>query len=174
MLPPMDNVRAHAQRVADALVDVVDSARWEARISSIRDLAARAEMTHTALNKRMRRETPFNVRDLAAIGRALEIEPNELLRRAVAKVAAENGVTAELGSASERPSVVQLSAVIDLDEPASQAKPTSSDEEGEAARAVSRLDRHVRDTRPTRKRAMQQLEDQAARDEKSDRKDDRA
>lgn len=80
----MENVRAHAQRIADALVDVIETARWDARISSLRGLAARAQMTHTALNARMRRETPFNVRDLAAVAAALGVEPNELLRRAVA------------------------------------------------------------------------------------------
>ncbi|SDC44790.1 helix-turn-helix domain-containing protein [Nocardioides lianchengensis] len=82
----MTSPREYAQRVADALVDVIEDARWQARIGSLRDLATRAGMTHTALNKRMRHETPFNVRDLAAVAAVLDIHPAELLTRAKALV----------------------------------------------------------------------------------------
>lgn len=82
----MNLPREYAQRIADALVDVVEDARWEARISSVRELARRAGMTHTALNKRMNHETPFSVRDLAAVALVLEIHPAELLRLAKARV----------------------------------------------------------------------------------------
>lgn len=48
-----------------------------------------------------------------------------------------------------------------------EAPANTTDEEAQAASAVGRLDRHARDTRPARKRSMQQLDDQAARDEDS-------
>ena len=87
----MNAAREYAERIADALVDVVEDARWDARIPSIRELASRAGMTHTALNKRMTRTTPFNVRDLAAVAVVLGLHPAELIRRAKAIVDGEDG-----------------------------------------------------------------------------------
>ena len=72
----------YPERFAAAVADVVEQARWEARIGSIRELAGLSGMTHTALNARKAYKTPYTVRDLAALAPALKIEPVEILRRA--------------------------------------------------------------------------------------------
>lgn len=79
----MSETRAHAQRVAEELIAVIDQARWDARIASVRELARKADMTHTSLNKRMSGEVVFTVRDLVALGAALGVSSAELLRRAI-------------------------------------------------------------------------------------------
>lgn len=72
------------QRFAEAVADVVEAARWDARIKSVRELADRTDggMTHTSLNARFNKRTPFNVRDLAIIAPIIGVEPAEILRRA--------------------------------------------------------------------------------------------
>lgn len=78
----MNDAKEYGQRVAEAFVAVVENARWEAHIGSIRELARRSGMTHTALNSRMTGTTIFTVRDLAAISIAVEVSAVELVRRA--------------------------------------------------------------------------------------------
>lgn len=64
------------------------------RITSLRELARRAGMTHTSVNVRLNgdsrtgKKVPINTRDLAALGDALEVDPAQLLSRA-ARLAVE-------------------------------------------------------------------------------------
>ncbi|MBU2693844.1 hypothetical protein CCO04_01980 [Pimelobacter sp. 30-1] len=64
--------------------EVIEQARWHAKIRSARALATQAGMTHTYLNARLSGEVVFTVRDLGALGVALGVDPAELLRRAAA------------------------------------------------------------------------------------------
>lgn len=85
----MNAAREHGERLAEAMPAVIEEARWAAKIRSPRDLALRAGMTHTYLYKRLSGEVIITVRDLGALGVALGVEPDELLRRAAAIVASE-------------------------------------------------------------------------------------
>jgi len=116
----MNEARDHAQRVAAELIGIIDQARWDARISSVRELARQAGMTHTALNKRMSGEVVFNVRDLAALGEVLGVTPAELLTRAVQAVDRDN-VT------HLRPKTSGAPLSVDVEEP-SAAEPERRDE----------------------------------------------
>jgi len=103
MIVGMNDNRDHAQLVAAELITVVDQARWDARISSVRELARLAGMTHTSLNKRMTGQVVFNVRDLAALGGALGVSPAELLRRAIEAA----GTDADFPGVSDEPSSLE-------------------------------------------------------------------
>lgn len=80
----MDTAREQGERLAAAMPDVIEQARWDAKIRSARALATQAGMTHTYLNARLSGEVVFTVRDLGALGAALGVDPADLLRRAVA------------------------------------------------------------------------------------------
>ena len=82
MIDHMNAARDQGERLATAVIEVVERARWDARIRSVRDLAIQAGMTHTYLYKRMAGKVTMTVRDLGALGAALGIEPAELVRRA--------------------------------------------------------------------------------------------
>lgn len=82
----MNDAKIYARRFADAVAEVVEAARWDAHIKSIRELARLSGMTHTSLNKRHTKSTPYTVRDLAAMAPALKVEPMEILRRARERV----------------------------------------------------------------------------------------
>lgn len=101
----MESTQDYAHRVAHALIGVIDQARWDARIGSVRELARRAGMTHTSLNKRMAGEVVFNVRDLTALGQALDVHPGDLLRRAQAAV--EDGTAVDTAGPSDPASSVE-------------------------------------------------------------------
>lgn len=73
---------SYPERFAAAVAEVVEQARWDARIGSIRELARLSGMTHTALNARANNQTPYTVRDLAALAPHLKLEPAEVLKRA--------------------------------------------------------------------------------------------
>ncbi|WP_040319997.1 helix-turn-helix domain-containing protein [Aeromicrobium marinum] len=118
----MNASRDHALRVAQELIGVIDQARWDARIGSVRELARRAGMTHTSLNKRMSGEVVFNVRDLAALGAAVGVHPAELITRAVDAALAGNVVQLH-----PEPSYDPLT--VDLANEPSAAEPERRDDE---------------------------------------------
>lgn len=84
--PPLDE--DYLQRFSEAVVQEIWNEMGRQRIRSLRELARRAGMTHTSLNARMgidsRTGKPvvLNVRDIAAIGDALGVEPGALIKRA--------------------------------------------------------------------------------------------
>lgn len=87
----MNEAREQGELLAAALAEVVEQARWEAKIRSPHDLAIRAGMTHTALYKRLSGEVKINARDLGALAYALGVSPAELVERAQ-EVVASNSV----------------------------------------------------------------------------------
>lgn len=98
----MDTSPEYAHRVARALIGVIDKARWDARIGSLRELSRKADMTHTALNKRMTGQVIFNVRDLVALSAPLGVSASELLRRAQDVVAGGHDLDFEERSDRDR------------------------------------------------------------------------
>ncbi|MBB3040971.1 hypothetical protein [Nocardioides soli] len=77
------NPMEYGREVNDALPRVIEEARWDARISSVRELARLAGFkSHTLLNQRMRGAVAFTVPDLVAVGRVVGVPAIELLRRA--------------------------------------------------------------------------------------------
>lgn len=94
MMGVVNDARDYGERLAAAMPEVIESARWEAKIRSPRDLAIRSGMTHTSLYKRLNGEVTMTVRDLGALGVALGIEPAELLRRAATLVEEAEDVAA--------------------------------------------------------------------------------
>lgn len=75
-------------RFSEAVVQEIWNEMGRQRITSLRELARRAGMTHTSINVRMNgdsrtgKQVTLNVRDLAAIGNALGVEPGRLVDRA--------------------------------------------------------------------------------------------
>lgn len=90
----MKEEATYPQRFADAVAEVVEEARWDARIPSIRELARLSGMTHTALNARAKKSTPYTVKDLAVLAPALKVEPLEIVRRARDRLDGGGTVTA--------------------------------------------------------------------------------
>lgn len=84
----------YLRRFSEAVVQEIWNEMGRQRITSLRELARRAGMTHTAINVRMNgdsrtgKQVTINVRDLAAIGNALSVGPAELVGRA--KVAVDD------------------------------------------------------------------------------------
>lgn len=78
--------------LTNALVAEIRAEMGRRGVRTIRELAERAEMAETAVkdrlnkNSRTGRRTPIRVPELAAIARALEVDPIELLQRAMAEV----------------------------------------------------------------------------------------
>lgn len=86
----MNEAREYGERVAAALAEVIEEARWAARIRSANDLAARAGMTHTYLYKRLSGEVTINVRDLGSLAEVLGVGAAELVQRAVDRAEASD------------------------------------------------------------------------------------
>ncbi len=96
----MSTAGESGERLAHALIQVVEAARWEAKIKSVRELAARADMTHTSLNARMSGQVVFNARDIGALAHAFDMSPVELIVRAK-KLAEESDRAANVSSISD-------------------------------------------------------------------------
>lgn len=120
--------RDYLERFAAAVVQEIWTEMGRQRITSLRELARLAGMTHTAVIVRMNgdsrtgKQVVINVKDLAALGEALGVEPGRLIDRA------QDAMNVETDPIS--------------------------------------LDKKLATKRTTNRRsAMQQVEDQAARDE---------
>ena len=87
----MNEAREQGERLADAMIEVISQARWEAKIKSVRELARRAGMSHTALNSRLHGVAKFDTRDIGSLGLVLGLTPVELIERAQAIVAEKSG-----------------------------------------------------------------------------------
>lgn len=151
----MADVDVTAQAFTEALGSEI--AYWRKRRGMSREeLAKRAGVSESTLG-RIERDGPKDVADTWNLAEALGVPFQDLVRRAE-----------EAAEFDKKAAIVQRAA--DALEPDDD----TDSEEDEAARAVDRLDRRVRDTRPTRKRSMQQIPDMAARDEDAPRKKGRA
>lgn len=118
---------------------------------------------------RLRDEKPFTLDDIEIICAFLDESDDsaEFIKRAVDNHAERLWIEAmdaqDIHDGKAEPAADRGARRLDI-----AWDPKRDNEEAEAASAVGRLDRHARDTRPTRKKSMmQQLDDQAARDEDS-------
>jgi transcriptional regulator with XRE-family HTH domain len=79
----MTESRVDPERFARAVANVIEELRWEKRIPSKRQLAERAGMTHTYLNKRLDGGQPFDVEDLAKVANAFGVGPEDIIEKAL-------------------------------------------------------------------------------------------
>lgn len=91
----MNQARDYGEALNAAMIEVIEQARWEQKVRSIRALAEKAGMTHTYLNARLNGATPFSMRDLGALSYALDIPLNALLARVAAGVSTASGTTSD-------------------------------------------------------------------------------
>lgn len=87
----------YARLFAQAVARVIEDARWEARIKSVRELERRAGFSNGTLAQRFKEGVPFNVRDLAQVAAVLDVSPGELVLRAERIVGLPPGIGSESG-----------------------------------------------------------------------------
>ena len=107
-------------------------------------LSAAAGIERLTLRRYIKAERAMNTALIEAIALALQMDPGELMARAVER----RNKYPELYGPDATPA-------------------RSADDDAEADRAVARLDRRTRETRPARARAETQSKDEAAHDEGS-------
>lgn len=83
-------------RFVEAVAEVVETLRWECRITSARKLADAAGMTHTYLNLRLSGRKAFDVEDLARLSGVFGVGPDDIIDRAVAVASADSAAIAAL------------------------------------------------------------------------------
>lgn len=132
-----------------------------ARRITLREFAAGAGFaSHNYLAIRLRDEKPFTLDDIELVCAYLEEDAPTFIGEAYDHHFDRLWMEARDGQADRRVADPTAGSGAFLTKAADHTS-----QEDEAASAVDRLDRRARDTRPTRKRAMQQLDDQAARGE---------
>lgn len=119
-------------RFSEAVVQEIWNELGRQRITSLRELARRAGMTHTSVivrlngDSRTGKKVVINVRDLAAFGQALGVEPAEFVARAKAALELQAADPAT-GSGGFLASIV---AELDPDVRAKTSRPHPSSMEG--------------------------------------------
>lgn len=77
-----DDRDVYARLFSQAVTRVIEDARWQAHIKSVRELERRAGLSNGYLGTRFDGGTPFNMRDLAKIGPVIGLAPADIVERA--------------------------------------------------------------------------------------------
>lgn len=129
-------------------------------------LADEAGVDRLTLRRYLKAQRAMNTALVEAIAEALQLDPGELMARAVTRRNAHPELYGHITHFQGSGKSHAVIAALDMDEPAK----ASHEEQAAVDRAADRLDQRLRETRPAArgdKRAeMQRIEDEAARDEK--------